>query len=341
MPTVFQDLEETLTARWYRSAPAPAQAVSWSERRRCYQALAGNLVDHPPSREAGQRVRQPAVHLRGLLSEVAQRAGFASAETVYKRWREPSGDRPDQRWSGHDPPGKPRAAFVLEAKIVAFWPYREGALQVADPFEMSLTEIAASYYRALAAWAADAPALAACEPAGSPRCVQEDMEILVRRFARACPSAVEEAPIVSAAGDRLFGSAARHDVFSRRHEGQALLIMGELERGRACLECALVLEAGGSDNGEYRGSGPTHLLLSRVRAALGNLGDARGHVLVAIRLLSRDCPGGSAHRDGARIGMTLLEYPILESLSTYDEGKSLSYRKATKASYVHRGLPWV
>jgi hypothetical protein len=62
---------------------------------------------------------------------------------------------------------------------------------------MSLTEIAASYYRALAAWAADAPALAACEPAGSPGCVQEDMEVLARRFARACPSAVEEAPIVA------------------------------------------------------------------------------------------------------------------------------------------------
>jgi tetratricopeptide (TPR) repeat protein len=106
---------------------------------------------------------------------------------------------------------------------------------------------------------------------------------------------------VSAARDRLFGSAARHDVFSRRHEGQALLIMGEFERARACLECALVFEAGGSDNGEYRGSGPTHLLLSRVHATLGNLGDARGHALAAIRLLSRDCPGGSAHRDATSL----------------------------------------
>ena len=72
--------------------------------------------------------------------------------------------------------------MVAEAKIVGFWPYREGALQVADAFDMTLTEVAATYLRALAAWASDDIPLAACHPDGPPPCVAEDMAVLAARI---------------------------------------------------------------------------------------------------------------------------------------------------------------
>jgi hypothetical protein len=67
---------------------------------------------------------------------------------------------------------------VAEAKIVSFWAYREGVLQIAGKFDMALPEVAEAYLRALAAWASDGVPLAACRPAGPPACVAEDMEVL-------------------------------------------------------------------------------------------------------------------------------------------------------------------
>lgn len=73
---------------------------------------------------------------------------------------------------------EPGAAFVAEAKVTAFWPYREGVIKIADAFDMAPFEWAAAYLRALAAWAGDNRPLAACHPVDPPGCVAEDMKVL-------------------------------------------------------------------------------------------------------------------------------------------------------------------
>jgi hypothetical protein len=72
----------------------------------------------------------------------------------------------------------PGAAFVAEAKVTAFWPYREGVIKIADAFDMAPFEWAATYLRALAAWAGDNRPLAAFRRADPPGCVAEDMKVL-------------------------------------------------------------------------------------------------------------------------------------------------------------------
>jgi hypothetical protein len=119
-----------------------------------------------------------------LLKDVAHGAHFSSAESVYQRWRAHQGDDSIKRLVGDDPRIRPREAFVAEAKLASFWPYRTGALIVADRFEMSSAELSAAYLRALGLWAKNAPVLAACAPGGPPPCVSEDMEVLAARALR-------------------------------------------------------------------------------------------------------------------------------------------------------------
>jgi hypothetical protein len=121
---------------------------------------------------------QPSVEPPTLLQEVANRTHFSRA-SVYQWWGANQPARSVRRWSG--PAAETREAFVAEAKIVSFWPYRAGAIAMADKFEMTLTELAASYLRALGAWALSNPALAACVPAGVPACVAEDLAVLATR----------------------------------------------------------------------------------------------------------------------------------------------------------------
>lgn len=185
MPSITQELAATRTARWYREAARSAQrSAVWNDRLECYEALAGILTEHRAARMPGHRRIQPLIRPPALLTEVARRRHFSSAEPVYRRWRAKQNDQAIPRWAGSDPAIKPVAAFVAEAKIVTFWPYRAGVLQVSDAFDMTLTEVAAAYLRALAAWAGDMPEFAACEPAGPPDCVPEDLAVLARRFLR-------------------------------------------------------------------------------------------------------------------------------------------------------------
>jgi hypothetical protein len=130
-----------------------------------------------PPTAGSARPQQGQIAPRALLTEVAKRARFAAHETVYKKFRS-EWEGPIARWAGTDEAVKPRSALVAEAKIVSFWAYREGVLQIAGKFDMSLTEVAEAYLRALAAWASDDVPLAACRPAGPPACVAEDMEVL-------------------------------------------------------------------------------------------------------------------------------------------------------------------
>lgn len=141
---------------------------------RCFTVLPAVLSEHDGP---------PPIRVPGILTKVARRAHFASAEPVYKRWRAKQDGQPIARWAGTDGAVKPVAAFVGEAKIAAFWPYREGVVKIADAFDMTLTEFVLAYLRVLAAWAGEHPLLAACYPAGPPPCVAEDMAVLAERLA--------------------------------------------------------------------------------------------------------------------------------------------------------------
>jgi hypothetical protein len=185
MPAIRQALEMTRTACWYRDARGAQRAAAWAKRAEDYATLrvvlAERAAEDGAARDAVRgavRGDQPPIELSGLLTLVARQAHYAGAEPVYRRYRGKQRGQQITRWAGQDPDIKPTAAFVAEAKILAFWPYREGVIEVADAFDMTPSEWAAAYLRALAAWAGDERPLAACRPAGPPRCVLEDMLVL-------------------------------------------------------------------------------------------------------------------------------------------------------------------
>jgi len=182
MSSIRHDLDVTHTARWYEAARNAQRSGAWDERVLCYAALSEILAEHRAQCPAGEAHSQPPIRRPGILTEVAHRAHFASAEPVYRRWRARQDGQPIVRWAGEDAAVKPSPAFVAEAKIVAFWPYRDGVLQVADVFDMTLIEVAAAYLRAVATWAGEHTPLAACHPAGPPACVIEDMGVLAARI---------------------------------------------------------------------------------------------------------------------------------------------------------------
>ncbi len=201
MPSIRQDLETTRTARWYREASGTHRAGAWADRERDYAALRAVLAEHAsPAATATGRHEQPLIQLAGLLSLVAKHAHYAGAEPVYRRYRNKQQSAPIPRWAGTDSPMRPCPAFLAEAKITAFWPYREGMLEVSDAFDMTRAEWASAYLQALAAWAADNRALAAYHPGGPPPCVAEDMAVIagVRAPWAAGPSAAAHAERLTA-----------------------------------------------------------------------------------------------------------------------------------------------
>ena len=178
MPSIRQELETTKTARWFRDASGTQRAGAWADRVRDYAALRAVLTDHWAAATAAGRPEQPTIQLAGLLSLVAKRAHYAGAEPVYRRYRGKQPGSAISRWAGTESAVRPSAAFLAEARIAAFWPYREGVLEVADAFDMTRTEWATAYLRALAVWAADNRPLAAYHPGGPPPCVPEDMAMI-------------------------------------------------------------------------------------------------------------------------------------------------------------------
>lgn len=201
MPSIRQDLETTRTARWYREASGTARAGAWADRERDYAALRAVLAEHASAAAtATGRPEQSLFELPGLLSLVAKHAHYAGAEPVYRRYRNKQQGAPILRWAGIDSPMRPCPAFLAEAKITAFWPYREGMLEVSDAFDMTRAEWASAYLQALAAWAADDRTLAAYAPGGPPPCVAEDMAVIagVRAPWAAGPSAAAHADRLTA-----------------------------------------------------------------------------------------------------------------------------------------------
>jgi hypothetical protein len=179
MPSIRQALETTRTARWYRDASGTARAGAWADRERDYAALRAVLAEHASAAAtATGRPERPPAQLPGLLSLVAKQAHYAGAEPVYRRYRSKQQGAQILRWAGTDSPMRPCPAFLAEARITAFWPYREGVLEVSDTFDMTRTEWASAYLQALAAWVADDRTLAAYDPGGPPLCVAEDMAVI-------------------------------------------------------------------------------------------------------------------------------------------------------------------
>jgi hypothetical protein len=174
MSSITRELGATRTAQWYQKARG---FDSWSERRRCYDALSAIAAERRAAARPYERACQPQIRIPGVLTEVAHRVYFSSHESVYKRWRARPGARQIPRWAGPDSGIAPAAAFIIEARIIDFWPYRTGVLDVAGAFDMTDVELLTAYLRSLAAWAGDRTALAACLPSGPPACVPEDMEV--------------------------------------------------------------------------------------------------------------------------------------------------------------------
>jgi hypothetical protein len=202
--TIVQELACTRSARWYAQARNDKGSGSWPERALCFDALASLLEEQRAARVRGQRWRQP--HVRPpSLARVAARSGIIAQSTMYNYWGQVQGSKTMARWAPADSPGSPGAAFIAEAKVVTFWPYRCGLLHVADAMEMTTQEVTFGYQRSLAAWAADQPVLAACEPVAAPGCTAEDMAVVARRAAD--PSWADVA--VAAAAARLTDLAGR------------------------------------------------------------------------------------------------------------------------------------
>jgi hypothetical protein len=203
--SINHELNSTRTALWYEVASGTQSADAWAERLRCFAGLSEMLAEqgHPqkeqgaadtrPGQAGSARRQQAQTAPRALLTEVARRAHFAAHETVYKKFRA-EWEGPIARWAGTDEAIKPRTALIDEAKIVSFWAYREGVLQIAGKFAMSLPEVAEAYLRALAAWAGDDVPLAACRPAGPPACVAEDMAVLAMLWTQRYHHGVPESP---------------------------------------------------------------------------------------------------------------------------------------------------
>ncbi len=139
-------------------------------RELCFAALVSALEEKGCGRA---EVAAPS------LSAIARMVNAAPA-TLYNWWGIDQGVQTVARWAGPDPAVKPSLAFLAEAKVVSFWPYRSGCLRVADVFDLSLTELACAYYRTIGVWAGDCAALARCRPAGPPSCVAEDLQVIAR-----------------------------------------------------------------------------------------------------------------------------------------------------------------
>ena len=114
-----------------------------------------------------------------------------------------------------------------------------------------------------------------------------------RRLAR---EALDDADRVRAAWDRLSGVISVPATLSRRYQGHALFLLGDMERAQACLKCVLAFDTARHGNQDWPGSGPAHLLLARVHRARGDQQAALTHARTACRLLAADTPGGPSRR---------------------------------------------
>jgi hypothetical protein len=262
MPSITSALETTQTAKWYRDARAADGYAKLSDRLICFDALNQILAGERAPRQTGHRWSQPLVS-PPTLPEIARHTS-ATRSTLYNWWGPEQHKSTCRRWAGEDRDVKPGTAFLAEAKVVSFWPYRVGALQIADRFEMTLVEVTAAYFHALAAWASDQPVLAACKPVGPPGCVAEDLTVIANRLRRPSrPGRLGTGSYsTTAVAEKLMACAQR--VMQRIFEDASLTPLGAYDSVRATVTALLASEHSGS-------------LFGRLSVGLAELADRLGH----------------------------------------------------------------
>jgi tetratricopeptide (TPR) repeat protein len=113
--------------------------------------------------------------------------------------------------------------------------------------------------------------------------------------------ALAENTEVRVARDRIYGVPSAPAAVTRRYEARALLLLGDPDKARACLEYTAALERARGDGSQSHGHGQTHYHLSRVCRALGRHDEAREHAEQAGRIFSLSSPRGSELRATAAL----------------------------------------
>jgi tetratricopeptide (TPR) repeat protein len=112
--------------------------------------------------------------------------------------------------------------------------------------------------------------------------------------------ALAEITEVRVARDRLFGVMSPSATSSRRYEARALLLLGQLQRARSCLESTLTFENTHSGGQPTQSLGQTHYQLARVHRALGHRAKAADHARRAREIFEAHHPTGYAASDVRR-----------------------------------------
>jgi hypothetical protein len=113
--------------------------------------------------------------------------------------------------------------------------------------------------------------------------------------------ALAEITKVRVARDRLFGVTSPNATNSRRYEARALMLLGQLERGRSCLESTLTFENTHNAGQQTQRLGQTHYQLARPHRPLCNRAKAVDHARRARQIFESHNPTGHAASDVRRL----------------------------------------
>lgn len=113
--------------------------------------------------------------------------------------------------------------------------------------------------------------------------------------------ALAEVTEVRVARDRLFGRTSPNATSSRRYEARALLLLGQHDRARSCLEYTLTFENAHNGGQQTQSVGQTHYQLARVHRALGDAPKALHHARRAIQIFELHNPAGRAAGSARRL----------------------------------------
>jgi tetratricopeptide (TPR) repeat protein len=114
-------------------------------------------------------------------------------------------------------------------------------------------------------------------------------------------SALAEVGMVRVARDRLFGVTSPNATSTRRYEARALLLLGQPERARSCLESTLSFENTHNAGQQAQSLGSTHYQLARVHLVLGDRARAADHARHAREIFESHNPAGRSAREVRRL----------------------------------------
>ncbi len=119
--------------------------------------------------------------------------------------------------------------------------------------------------------------------------------------------ALTENTEVRVARDRLSGVTSPDATSSRRYEARALLLLGQPERARSCLEYTLTFENAHHGGRQTQSVGRTHYQLARVNRVLGESATALRHAQQALRIFELHNPAGLDCRHARKLVAELSE----------------------------------